>query len=341
MDSCTTLPRTLPTVKAGQPPTADMKPIVVGSHALQFWIPFERRPVDLDIVGTYDDCVKIIKSIGTVSVLKPIDSGKKLFGLVVPPRATKPMIIEAELAWPGTTAETMLHMVNSQSSPVLNFSHSGGIQFDMRVANLDLLYTLKMSHRYLKNSKHFKKTRDDIMLMRSKLSAIPVDLLDFYEARMEETYNYGHPKLNVSKDDFFKGDGVEYVYDHDSIHMAVRRLPLPAYRYYMADGAEVQTSKEKFFAVDQNTRILGVLEEAYVLALERSQIPHGEKVTPRQSFFMALEKVCTSITSGWFREFAWENYDEVVKYYEMDNFKGDNYVDMFDRALHRGEVKKL
>jgi hypothetical protein len=29
----------------------------------------------------------------------------------------------------------------------------------------------------------------------------------------------------------------------------------------------------------------------------------------------ALDKVCTSITSGWFREFAWQNYDEVVKIY--------------------------
>ncbi len=83
------------------------------------------------------------------------------------------------------------------------------------------------------------------------------------------------------------------------------------------------------------TRLYGVLEEAYVLALERSQIPFAGKVTPRQSFDIAIEKVCTSITSGWFREFAWENYDKVVELYR------DDYVEKFKAGVDKGIVKKL
>ncbi|WP_457832940.1 DUF7275 domain-containing protein, partial [Staphylococcus aureus] len=45
---------------------------------------------------------------------------------------------------------------------------------------------------------------------------------------------------------------------------------------------------------------------------ERHQIPNNFNPDPTGSFMYALEKVCTSITSGWFREYAWENYHKIV-----------------------------
>jgi hypothetical protein len=78
-------------------------------------------------------------------------------------------------------------------------------------------------------------------------------------------------------------------------------------------------------------KLYGVLEESYVLALERAVIPLN--VSADRAFEIALEKVCTSITSGWFREFAWENYDEVKKLYH------ESYVNKFNIALVVGKIK--
>ena len=125
---------------------------------------------------------------------------------------------------------------------------------------------------------------------------------------------------------------MKYTYDHDAIHRAVAYLEQPAYTYYKDDQAEVFCSKDKFFALRPEKRLYGVAEEAYVLALERSLIPHPGVLTPRKAFEMALMKVCTSITSGWFREFAWENYYDVVRIYNPD------YFQMFQEARAGGKI---
>lgn len=73
-----------------------------------------------------------------------------------------------------------------------------------------------------------------------------------------------------------------------------------------------------------------------MLALERSQIPHPGKWTPEKSFMFALEKVCTSITSGWWREYAWEHHEDAVSLYESAR---TDYVDRFKQALAAGVVR--
>ncbi len=205
---------------------------------------------------------------------------------------------------------------------------------------------LKKSHRYLKNSPHFYKTMADIRHLRLAMGPDWEERFgfnfnsDFMALREKETYWYKHPNLNQKKDTFFSGDGVEYIYDHDDIHKAVAHLAKPAYEYYKIPGEEVKCSKELFHNQLPEVRIFGVMEEAYTLALERSQIPikHGKfensTWTPHQSFKFALMKVCTSITSGWFREFAWENHDTVLAMYDR------GYADRFWQAVEEGKVAK-
>lgn len=248
---------------------------------------------------------------------------------------------EFEIAWPGSTAEDLMrYNGNGYASP-------------------EVLYALKMSHRYLKDSPHFLKNMRDIQRFRRKGVGLTRGWLrDVWLPRREEaTYVYKHPKLDVSKGEFFNGDGVQYVYDHDSIHLTVAlterthvqrcsgpSVPgklisygeevvttYPAYTFYMKDGSEVMTSKDKFFSVPEQIRLYGVYEESCVLALERSQIPYPA-ADPRKSFETALMKVCTSITSGWFREYAWENYDRVISLYE--SLGESDYVERFKRNAH-------
>jgi hypothetical protein len=227
-------------------------------------------------------------------------------------------ILEIEIALPGSTGYDLLQ------------KYGGGLN----VATNDDLLMLKLSHRYKKNSSHFLKTMRDIHILRS-VGATVADTA-WLKRREKETLNYKHPKLEgVDSVKFFKDSGIDYKYMHDDIHEAVKHLDHPAYTYYMTSDEDVHCSKDRFFDLDEHTKLLGVLEEAYVLSLERSIIPFGlESFEQRQeSFIYALEKVCTSITSGWFREYAWENYAKVRKLYSQE------YVDRFYHSLAEGKVR--
>ena len=70
-----------------------------------------------------------------------------------------------------------------------------------------------------------------------------------------------------------------------------------------------------------------------------AQIPFDFEPDPRYSFELALSKVCTSITSGYFREFCWENYDKIVELYEV--YGGDKYVDKVKLEIDNGTIKSF
>jgi hypothetical protein len=194
-----------------------------------------------------------------------------------------------------------------------------------------ILLALKESHKY-KGGVHFQKTRKDILTMRGDVvcGTKPEWIKAWQQAREKATLKKA-PVLNQNKSTFFN-ENVPYLYDHDTIHEAVKHLYKPAYRYYMQDNAEVMSDKTKFESCSDIVKLYGVLEEAYVLALERAVIPH--QTEHKKAFDIALEKVCTTITSGFFREYAWENYDNVQKLYH------DSYVNKFQSALEQGKIEK-
>lgn len=204
------------------------------------------------------------------------------------------------------------------------------------VPNVDMLFTIKASHRYLRNSPHFWKTLADYHIMKRAGACIRPEYLDFFKMREKETYYYKHPKLNQGKDTFFADDNIQYVYDHDTIHQSVAVYDgIPAYTHYMKDGAQVDCDKAKFFACPREIQLAGVVEEAAVLAVERSLVPHPGVWTPQYAWRFALSKVCSSITSGWFREFAYDNALDILKLYPQ------NYWEKFQKDVESGLVKKL
>lgn len=302
---------------------------LLGSQALSINRPelVTHEPKDIDILGTYDDVMSFIKSeFDSIRALYPHNNASKIIA-----KNNDGRIIEAELAWPGSNSEELLELIKDNTE--ITFEPFGHSNIPVICPSVNILYMLKMSHRFKKNSPHFLKTMRDIQNMRKVGAKIPEKYIDFFERREEETYNYTHPNLKTTKENFFNSENIEYVYDHDTIHEAVKHLDQPAYNYFKPDTEEVFCSKDLFEQTDLTTRLYAVLEESYVLALERSQIPMPGKLTPYESFLKALEKVCTSITSGWFREFAWEHYDEVVALYS------DNYVDKFNQGVQFGLVK--
>lgn len=300
--------------------------IMVGSRALEIQLKHQdkklyRSCVDLDylctekewqiqsVIHAHDELVELVERTGNKGHVKMVAGAH----------------IEFDIAQPGDSTDLLIQYC--KANPQSLFLTNGDF-----VAPVDVLYLLKMSHRYKKNSPHFFKTMNDIHFMRSLGAKIPPELEEVFKLREKETYNYSHPNLDVKSRDFFKGDEVPYVYDHDTIHEAVAVLGVPAYKSYMKDDSEVMTSKEKFFEQENHIRLLGVYEESCVLALERSQIPFNFEVPARQSFVMALSKVCTSITSGYFREYAWESFHIVMKFYE--SMGEDDYVKRFKANQH-------
>lgn len=287
--------------------------IVVGSVACQkHGIPLGRKPLDIDVIGDEKSAIWFAEKWAKITNVEDTEKGITIFTSKTP--------VEVELITKDKHTETLFNAI--KETAYLNL-----------FASPDWLYFMKMSHRYKKNSPHFMKTMRDIHILRKNGAKMPEGSEELFKERERLTYTYGHPKLNVSKKEFFDGDGVNYIYDHDSIHEAIAIDKIPAYKNYMIDGEQVLTSKEKFFSADKRVRMLGVYEESCVLALERSQVPFDFKPDPEQSFYMALEKVCTSITSGWFREYAWEHWLDVKKFYEymgktdyIRRFNEFNYV---------------
>lgn len=249
--------------------------LVIGSVALAAHIP-GIRPKDVDVIISKKECTAY------TGVLE-----------------FRGMPVEVTVAEPGSTDEILVN------------TYSG-------FAPLDVLYWLKMSHRFKKDSPHFEKTRNDILAMRNL--GVEFHEPQWFKAREAETYTNTLPKLNVSKETFFGDSGVTQHYDHDWLHTVVARIvngsSTPSYTHYMKYGAAVACDKGKFYGLPELTRLHGVIEETMVLALERSIIPRWivgiDVLDGIVAFKYALQKVCTSITSGWFRDYAWKVYDRVL-----------------------------
>lgn len=292
--------------------------VMIGSKALEYHIAI-RNPADIDLLGTNQDINDFKKSLSSIQSSYPINKGKAQF--IKTDKAT----YKCEVVKTNTSSEVLLELVKNdpETQEIDGFL----------IPSIHVLYMLKMSHRYLKNSPDFLKTMEDIHTMREH--GANIKHMEFYKLRQKETYNYGHPKLNVKKSDFFSNDGVNYVYEHDTIHESTKTMEKPAYAYFKPDESEVFCSREMFYNLDESIRLAAVFEESQVLALERSQVPFKGKVDPRKSFEIALMKVATSVTSGWFREYAWENYYTVKAMYNP------NYVNKFWEDVDKGIVTKI
>lgn len=296
--------------------------VLIGSRALKHRIILGRKTVDYDIIGDYKSIIDFAKAFKASSFV-PFNEGKYIKIVIADE------IYEAEIAYEGTSAESIVEFVKNDRNTKLD-----GI---FHIPSLNVLYMIKMAHRFKRNSPHFLKTMDDIHLMREHGAIITDDLQELYIARQKETYDYKHPSLNVDKKQFFDSDGVNYIYDHDTIHEAIKVLDNPAYTYFKPEENEVYCSQEMFDACGYQVKLLSVYEESCVLAIERSLVPFPNNLTPTKAFKLALMKCCTSIASGYWREFAYEHHDEVIDLY--NSIGPDTYWAKFQQGLDNGTVK--
>jgi hypothetical protein len=184
------------------------------------------------------------------------------------------------------------------------------------IAAAEYLFMIKRSHiwRPLKFAHHMS----DMQWLKER-GYMPKDFKDnpFYRRRLSETkrlYGDRHPSLRKSNEDFFD-DSVNKVYVHDDLHRIIAFGDLPVYETMKKDPESAMCDKDLWNQLPHDQKIKAVQEEAMVIALERFLIPSmlGKLARPikeRPAFLMALEKICTTLCSGWFRDFAIDNYGE-------------------------------
>lgn len=296
--------------------------VVIGSVALEMnGAGLGRKASDCDYIGTFESYQEFV-SVNKHKMVECYPLSNDVFVIKFKKGVNLYDIVEFQIAWKGSNSYELLEILS-----VCPQLMSGSFVMP------EVVLALKLSHRYKKNSVHFKKTMEDIRSLRKMGYRMPEQLKIWFKRREADTYNYSLPNLKQKGSDFFEKEDTFYKYNHDDIHVAVMVNDKPMYMSILKEGEEVFCDKEKFWKLPLVSQLECVLEEAYVLALERHQIPNDFGPDPLKSFEIALMKVCTSITSGWFREFAWENYQWVMCMFE------EEYVDKFIIALKAGEVR--
>jgi hypothetical protein len=288
-----------------------MQMIALGSTALNHYYRL-RNPKDLDVVIHFDDLLEFKEKYELVS-LEP-RSANKFHGLNA---NGKHFEIEVAGLLPESSTDLLYNLGIDSAAQAFSdapfFVDANKSKSDFIIPPIELLYHIKMCHRF-KFSPHFEKTRNDILFLERLVNkTVFEDWKPFLDARKEEA-NKKTPKLNVTKDEFFVdkyGDVPQIV--HDTIHLTQALDGDPAYTNFQV--GEVQCCMKTYFSLDEQIRLNAVFEESATLAVERAIWPSQFKADEYKSFKGSLQRLCCHISSGKFRDCCWENYDNVLAMY--------------------------
>jgi hypothetical protein len=209
------------------------------------------------------------------------------------------------------------------------------------VAPNEVLYSIKRSHRHY--PRFFSKHIRDYQLLKNTIYHFPEELQRLTKIREKETEErvgkLKTPSLMKDKDAFFTDKVSNRVFIHDNIHAVMAHRERPMYEYIAKADGSVASDKNKFFALEFESQMMCVLEEAYVIALERCIIPmmfEGRRpVSTEAAFEWALMRICTTLTSGWFRDFATENWAAIHTVHNR------NYAKKFFQAYEDGKISRI
>lgn len=211
-------------------------------------------------------------------------------------------------------------------------------EFDLKLAPLEVLFSIKRSHRFYPRA--WKKHMQDYGMMKQLVCGdVLEDITKIREKETEQRYGVlKTPSLDKTADDFFNDNVSNRTFIHDDIHGVMAHRERPMFEYIKRDATKVSCSRAKFEELPYMDRVRCVLEEAYVIALERMIIPMvfagGKPYTTDQAFDWAIMRIGTTLCSGWFREFAVENYHNIV-------ISREDFTKKFFRAVDDGRIKLI
>jgi hypothetical protein len=209
---------------------------------------------------------------------------------------------------------------------------------DVQIAPLSMLFSIKKAHRH--SPRKFEKHVRDYTFLRA---LVKVDafgkVTKMRYAETKERDRLFTPSLKKTKDEFFDDKVSNRTFIHDEIHEVMAFGARPMFEKIRIAEDTVACSVDKWNALEPLEKVQCVQEEAYVIALERGIIPMlfegGAVHTPLAAYKWAVMRICTTLTSGWFREWALENHQALIWSYD------GNYVQKFLKAVEDGKIKRI
>jgi hypothetical protein len=288
--------------------------VLIGSRALTYWYPKYRKPIDFDIVATEEELRWLIAH-NNVTKDESVLSGFKHLMTV----NGKP--VEVEIVKPGASNSLLSELTYG---PKINLSLLDGPHFAAKIADPAVLMAIKKSHldfpiRWWKHIRdyHFLKSRE--LTLDERHLAFMNQRRDEVRTRWAEKHGNVAPNLNMSNEEFFGKSQhlIGRTYEHDDLHFSTCFYERPLYERLKDDQTKALCVKRLFDALAFDDRVKAVQEEAFAIALERKAIPNmnsGKDPMEGDAFRWAVMRICTTLTSGWFREFAQDNLPHVMKH---------------------------
>jgi hypothetical protein len=310
--------------------------IIVGSRALKVYFPnIDRQVGDVDVIGTNEDIKYLIDTLKPKEV-KETPHLISLFGIENKTTLFNTDNVEILNADTSDALKKYLEYSKLKDKDMPEIFH-----IPIEFAPLEVIYSIKKSHIHfpIKFDKHIKDycLLNDFFEGEDRLSDITK--LNFKETE-DRVGKLKTPSLNKSTNQFF-GQSKDYVqsfFIHDHIHMVMSHYDRPIYERMQKDSTLAKCEKDMWDEFSFEDKCKAVLEEAYVIALERKIIPclYGGKdwVPSDVALNWALMRICTTLCSGWFRKFATDNYFRIKEYINP------NYVEKFLEKVQNKEIER-
>jgi hypothetical protein len=267
--------------------------MLIGSAAHQYWAGIEPSCTDFDIIGEKAPTSTMVR----IDLQSISDLNNAEFVEMYSTRVAVPV------------GDSMVYLCSPRGLAILKRSHC---------------------HRIHKHDRNMYQLHKELgwSKIRATLSPVEARLLKDRQ-RMTKT-EYKSPSLQKSNEDFFD-DYVTKHFDHDWIHEQVAYFDEPLYKGLKRDTTIARCEKDLWDAMHFDCKVKCILEECYVIALERYIVPSalaGERVMPLKiAAIKGVKKVCTTLCSGWFRDFAIDHHPEIIANIEtggMEAFVKEN-----------------
>lgn len=158
----------------------------------------------------------------------------------------------------------------------------------------------------------------EILMDRIHIDIVASDLAERTKLTNQQ-FPVRTPNLMQTTSDFFD-DAVTKKYSHDWLHDLYAYNDKPMYTKMQRNPELAWCIKDLWDSFTELEKCQCVAEEVYVIATERFLVPREWNYSYRLAYIYALNKVCTTLCSGWFRDYAIDNYPKIFDMFDKDKF---------------------
>jgi len=273
-----------------------MRNLLIGSRALKYWFPEMeiKDSTDFDIISN-----------------RPINaSGIIQYAIKKDNRIIEQRTVESHIEWHDRWL-----LNNDDLSIYTNDSAFIEIQgIRCHVVTPIGLSIIKRSHlwRDIKWNKHITHYHKYLKEFTQYYTDNDRRILAERTAMTMKEYPQGNPNLMQSKEDFFD-DAVAKKFDHDYLHELYAHYDKPLYTRLLRQANLAWCEESKWLQLSHEDKLKCIQEEVYVIATERYLVRNDWKYPAKKAYMQALQKVCTTLCSGWFRDYSIDYYPELVQ----------------------------